>query len=56
VMQLTKGGVATGLVSVPLRYMHTPVEVLAEKDLENTIKLLKEAVLSMKPDMSLVPF
>jgi len=56
VMQLTKGGVATGLVSVPLRYMHTPVEVLAEKDLDNTIKLLKEAVLSMKPDMSLVPF
>ncbi len=56
VMQLTKGGVATGLVSVPMRYMHTPVEVLAEKDLENTIKLLKEAVLSMTPNMQLIPF
>ncbi len=56
VMQLTKGGVATGLVSVPLRYMHTPVEVLAEKDLENTIKLLKEALLSITPDMNFVPF
>lgn len=56
VMQLTKGGVATALVSVPLRYMHTPVEVLSEKDLESTIKLLKETVLMMKPDMSLIPF
>jgi endoglucanase len=27
-MQLARGGVATGLVSVPLRYMHTPIEVI----------------------------
>lgn len=40
VMQLSRGGVATALVSVPLRYMHTPVEVLSLTDLEHTIRLL----------------
>lgn len=56
VMQLTKSGVATGLLSVPLRYMHTPVEVLAEKDLDYTVKLLKESILAIKPDIDLKPF
>jgi len=40
VMQLCRGGVATALVSVPLRYMHTPVELLSLADLENTVRLL----------------
>jgi endoglucanase len=40
VMQISRGGAATALVSVPLRYMHTPVEVLSLTDLENTIRLL----------------
>lgn len=40
VMQLSRAGVATGLVRVPLRYMHTPVEVLSLDDLEHTVKLL----------------
>ncbi|BCA80154.1 M42 family metallopeptidase [Desulfuromonas sp. AOP6] len=40
VMQLTRGGVAAALVSVPLRYMHTPVELLSLSDLENTVRLL----------------
>ena len=39
-MQITRAGVATGLVSVPLRYMHTSVEMLSLEDLENTAKLL----------------
>ncbi len=39
-IQLSRGGVAAGLVSVPLRYMHTPVEVLSLTDLENTVRLL----------------
>ena len=41
VIQLTKTGVATGLVSIPTRYMHTQVELLSLKDLENTSRLLK---------------
>lgn len=56
VMQLTRGGVATALVSVPLRYMHTPVEVLSEKDLEHTISLLKHTIFSLRPDMDFRPF
>jgi putative aminopeptidase FrvX len=39
-MQLSRGGMATGLLSVPLRYMHTPNELLSLVDLENTARLL----------------
>jgi len=39
-MQLSRGGMATGLLSVPLRYMHTPNELLSLVDLEQTAKLL----------------
>jgi len=45
VLQLTKAGVATGLVSIPNRYMHTPVEVVSLKDLENISKLLSSFIL-----------
>ena len=37
---VSRRGVATGLVSVPLRYMHTPVEVADLDDLEGAIRLL----------------
>ncbi|MFA5517080.1 MAG: M42 family metallopeptidase [Desulfuromonadales bacterium] len=40
VVQISRRGVATALVRVPLRYMHTPVEVLSLTDLENAIRLL----------------
>jgi endoglucanase len=39
-VHLSRLGVATGLVSIPLRYMHTPVEVVELADLENVIRLL----------------
>ncbi len=39
-LQISREGVATAVLSLPLRYMHTPVEVCARKDLENTAKLL----------------
>ena len=39
-MQLSRGGTATALISIPNRYMHTPVEVISTKDLDNTIKLI----------------
>ena len=41
-IQLSRGGAATALVSIPLRYMHTPVEVLSLKDLDYCVKLLVE--------------
>ncbi len=43
-MQLSHGGAATGLISIPNRYMHTPVEVISTKDLDNTVKLIVEYI------------
>jgi len=40
VMQISRGGVATALVKIPLRYMHTPVETLSLADLEGAIDLI----------------
>jgi len=37
---LSRRGVATGLVSVPLRYMHTPIELADLEDIEASIRLL----------------
>ncbi|MDR2419868.1 MAG: M42 family metallopeptidase [Puniceicoccales bacterium] len=39
-IQMTRRGIATGLVSIPLRYMHTPVETIHLEDLENVVRLL----------------
>lgn len=39
-VQVSREGVATAVVSVPERYMHTPAEVVCRKDLEDTAKLL----------------
>ena len=39
-MQLNQAGMATGLVSIPLRYMHSPCEVISQSDVDNTAKLL----------------
>lgn len=41
-IQMGRGGVATGLISVPLRYMHTPSEVVDLEDVERCVQLLVE--------------
>jgi endoglucanase len=41
-IQMARGGVATGLISVPLRYMHTPSEVVDLEDVERCVQLLVE--------------
>jgi endoglucanase len=40
VMQISRGGVATALVKIPLRYMHTSVETVSLGDLEEAAKLI----------------
>ena len=39
-IQISKSGVPTGLIGIPLRYMHTPSEVIDLNDLEAVVKLL----------------
>ena len=39
-LQISRSGIPTGLVSVPLRYMHSPVEMLDLTDLEATVELI----------------
>ncbi|HKL16530.1 MAG TPA: M20/M25/M40 family metallo-hydrolase [Balneolaceae bacterium] len=45
-------GIPSALVSVPIRYMHSPVETASLKDLQQLIDLMAESVLSMEPDQS----
>ncbi len=46
-IQVSREGVATAVLSIPERYMHTPVEVVHRKDLEDTAKLLAAYVESL---------
>lgn len=39
-MQICREGIATAVLSLPLKYMHTPVEVVSRTDLESTARLL----------------
>lgn len=55
VMQLAHGGAATALISVPLRYMHTPVEVLDWKDLEGTVNLITSLCSKLSKTHSFIP-
>jgi endoglucanase len=48
-IQMGRGGVATGLVSIPLRYMHTPSEVVDLEDVERCVQLLVEFAKSLEP-------
>lgn len=54
VIQISREGVATGLVGIPNRYMHSPVEVVHLDDLDHAAKLLAEfcAGLSAKTDLT----
>jgi len=54
-IQVSRAGVATGLVSIPNRYMHTPVEVVSWKDLEAAADLLARYCESVKPDQNYIP-
>jgi endoglucanase len=54
-IQLSRGGKAAALVSIPLRYMHTPSEVLSLADLEMAVKLLTRYVLDLKPNTDFTP-
>ena len=48
VLQVAQSGIATGLLSIPLRYMHTPSEMVDLQDIEHTVQLLVAFAQSLK--------
>jgi endoglucanase len=54
-IQISREGVATGLIGIPNRYMHTPVEVVHLDDLANAAKLLAEFCAAVTPDTNWIP-
>lgn len=48
----SNGGVASALISLPLRYMHTTVEMVHREDVENVIRLIYESILKIDPNKS----
>jgi endoglucanase len=55
VMQLSREGVATGLIGIPNRYMHSPVELVSLDDLEKAAALLAEFCVGATPEMDWTP-
>ena len=55
VMQISRGGVATALVKIPLRYMHTPVETISLGDLEDAAKLIVAALARISSKEEFIP-
>lgn len=54
-IQLSRAGVAAGLLCIPERYMHTPVEVLSLKDLDSAVKLLVAFILAVDEKTRFIP-
>ena len=54
-IQVSRGGCAAGLVTIPNRYMHSPVEVVSESDLEQCARLISQFCLAVKADTSFIP-
>ena len=49
-MQVTAEGIPTAVLGIPLRYMHTPVEVVSLKDIQRTGRLLAEFIAALEAD------
>jgi endoglucanase len=54
-LQISRAGVATGLVSIPNRYMHSAVETVSLTDLDNAATLLSHFANQLTTDESLIP-
>jgi len=54
-IQLMRGGVATALIRVPGRYIHSPVEVMRLRDAELAAKLIAEWIFTLESGMDFIP-
>jgi endoglucanase len=55
VMQLSRDGVAAGLIGIPNRYMHSPVEMVSLDDMDNAARLLAEFCAAVGPESDWIP-
>ena len=55
VMQISRGGVATALVKLPLRYMHTPVETMSLSDLDAAVDLIVASLARITDKDAFIP-
>ncbi len=53
--QVSRRGVATGLINIPCRYMHTGSEIVSLKDIDNAAELMARFVLALDEDTNLIP-
>jgi putative aminopeptidase FrvX len=54
-IQLARGGVAAGLISIPNRYMHSAVEMISLDDIDQSADLLAEFALAVEADADFTP-
>jgi endoglucanase len=54
-MRMTRSGASVAQFSIPLRYMHSPIETLSLSDVEKTIDLMAATILAIPSDMNLCP-
>lgn len=54
-IQVARGGVAAGLVSLPSRYMHSPSEIVHLDDVENAARLIAHTIANIDDDTNLIP-
>jgi endoglucanase len=55
VMQVSREGIATALVKVPVRYLHTPCEIISAQDLDRAAALLSAFLKALEPGVNLNP-
>jgi len=53
--QIARAGIPTALVSIPLRYMHSPVEMIDLADVEAAIELIAGFATALEPGLDLIP-
>jgi endoglucanase len=54
-IQINRAGVAASLISIPNRYMHSPVEMISLEDIDHAADLLARFVENIEPEASFVP-
>ena len=54
-VHLSRAGIPTGLVSIPLRYLHTPSELVSLEDVEATVRLVAAFARRLEPGASFEP-